>query len=336
MALVTYGDISRAKAGWYAAELLKRAVPHLILQQFGQAKPLPKNSSDTIIFRRVNALSLATNPLTEGVTPSGSTPTVTEIQAVMQQYGDYVPITDRAYDMGQDGILNEYKDVLAEQAAQTVETVLFYILRAGTNVFYANGTTRVGLNSEYTLSMQRKMVRALKRQNVGLITSKVSSSPNFNTESVLPGYVAAVHVDMESTIRSMAGFIDVKDYGGGVTPYVSEIGAVEQVRYITSTLITSWADAGTSSTYNAAGYNTISTGSTYSDVYPILLFGKDAFFQTPLKGVSAMTPSMLAPGVPREGDPLGQRGYIGWKTYFTGGISNQLWMVRGECAVREL
>jgi len=45
---------------------------------------------------------------------------------------------------------------------------------------------------------------------------------------------------------------------------------------------------------------------------------------------------MLAPGVPREGDPLGQRGYIGWKTWFTAGISNQLYGVRCEVAVREL
>ena len=336
MALTQYGDISRAKAGWYAAELLKRTVPHLVLQQFGQAKPLPKNSSDTIIFRRVNALSLATTPLTEGVTPSGSTPTVSEITAVLQQYGDYVPFSDKAYDMGQDGILNEYKDVLAEQAAQTVETVLFYILRAGTNVFYANGTTRAGLNSEYTLNLQRKVVRALKRQNVGMVTSKVSASPNFNTEAVLPGYVAVVHPDMIPTIRGMAGFIDVKDYGGASTPFVSEVGAVEEVRYITSTIITSWPDAGTSSAFNAAGYNTISTTGSYSDVYPILIFGKDYFFQTPLKGQNAMTPSMLAPGVPREGDPLGQRGYLGWKTYFTGGISNQLWGARVEAAVREL
>lgn len=334
MAVTTYGDISRAKAGWYAAELLKRTVPHLVLQQFGQAKPIPKNMSDTIIFRGVNALGLATTPLTEGVTPDGSQPTTREITAVLQQYGAYIPFTDKAYDMGQDGILMEYKDVLAEQAAQTVETVLFYILRAGTNVFYTNGTARTAVNTEYTLNLQRKVVRALKRQNVGMITSKVSSSPNFNTEAVLPGYVAVVHPDLIPTIRGMAGFIDVKDYGGASTPFVSEVGAVEEVRYITSTIMTSWADAG--GTYNAAGYNTISTTGASSDVYPVIIFGKDAFFHTPLKGQNAIAPSMLAPGVPREGDPLGQRGYLGWKTWFTAGIANQLYMARVECAVREL
>lgn len=134
MALVTYGDLSRSKAGWYVGELLKRALPHLVLQQFGQAKPIPKNSSDTVIFRGVDALGLATTPLTEGVTPSGTTPTQREVQAVLQQYGAYIPFSDKAFDMGQDGILMEYKDVLAEQAAQTVEKVLYYILRAGTNV----------------------------------------------------------------------------------------------------------------------------------------------------------------------------------------------------------
>jgi N4-gp56 family major capsid protein len=49
-----------------------------------------------------------------------------------------------------------------------------------------------------------------------------------------------------------------------------------------------------------------------------------------------MQPFVKNPGVSREGDQLGQRGWIGWKTYFTATILNQLWMARAEVAIPEL
>ena len=78
MALTTYGDISPAVAASASVEMLKRGQPHLIIQQFGQAKPLGKNDTNTQKFRRYERLAAATTPITEGVTPSGSSPTTTD------------------------------------------------------------------------------------------------------------------------------------------------------------------------------------------------------------------------------------------------------------------
>lgn len=329
--VLTYGDISPRTAAFAAAEMLKRAIPHLILQPFAQVKPIPANKSDTIKFRRYNALPLATTPLTEGVTPTGSTLTVTDVSATLQQYGDYVPISDKIADTHEDPVFKEAQGVTGEQAAETVETLLFNILKAGTNVFYANGASRAAVNTVLTLSLQRKVIRSFKRQNAKLITKKMDSSVKFNTENVAKGYIGFVHPDAESTIRGLAGFIDVKDYGS-MTPHESEIGAVESVRYLTSTVFEAWADAG------AAGATMIATtaAGTAVDVYPILYIASDAFAVVPLKGANAIVPMVLNVGVPREGDQLGQRGYVGWKTWFTGCILNQLWMARAEVAILEL
>ena len=51
-----------------------------------------------------------------------------------------------------------------------------------------------------------------------------------------------------------------------------------------------------------------------SDVYPILIFAKDAFGMVPLKGKSSMTPMVVNPK-PTSGDPLAQRGTVGWKLW---------------------
>lgn len=327
---MTTGDIGHRTAGIIAAELLKRASQALVIQQFGQAKPIPKNSTMTIKFRRYNSLAVATTPIAEGVTPGATAVTSDDYTATLSQYGAWVGITDVVADTHEDPIIAEYKDILAQQAAETVETVLFNVLKAGTNVYYANGTLRTDVNTPLTINLQRKVTRGFKRQNAKTITTKVSSTANFNTESVKPSFIAICHPDLETTVRGLAGFKDVVDYGS-MTPYPTEIGSVEDVRYLTSTIIASWANGG-----GAYGGTYISTGASLCDVYPILYISANWFGVTPLKGASALVPFVKNPGESREGDQLGQRGWIGWKTYFTGVILNQLWGARAEVAVVEL
>jgi N4-gp56 family major capsid protein len=334
MPLTTYGDISPRTAAYAAAEMLKRAQPYLVLQQFGQVKPIPANSSTTIKFRRYEALGLATTALTEGVTPQGSSLTTTDVQATLQQYGDFITLTDVIKDTHEDPVFKEAQGVTGEQAAQTVEAVLFGILKAGTNVFYSNGTARSAVNTAFTLNDQRKVTRGFKRQNARYRTTKLSSTVNFNTENVAPSYIAVIHPDLETTIRGFAGFKDVIDYGS-MTPYEFEIGAVEDVRYIRSTVISAFTDlADVGGAVGAMIPHPENAAAAL--VYPILFFASDAFAVTPLKGKNAIRPMVLNPDTPREGDPIGQRGYVGWKTWFTACILNQLWMARFETAVTEL
>lgn len=330
--LTSYGDISPRTAAYAVAAMLVRAQPYLVLEKFLQPYPLPKNSTKVAKFRRYESLPVATTPLVEGVTPAGKTLTVTDVTATLQQYGDFVTITDVVADTHEDPVFMQAQDVIGEQAAQTVEAVRFGILKAGTNVMRAGGVaSRALVATAYSLNMQRKMTRALKRQNAQYITRVVSSTPNFNQESTEAGYVAFVHPDLEPTIRGLAGFINVKDYGS-TPPYEFEIGAVEDVRYIRSTIFEPWTDAG------AAGATMIGTTdpAVAVDVYPILMLAANAAGSVPLKGEAALTPMVLNPGVPREGDPLGQRGYVSWKTMTTAVILNQAFMIRGEVAVLEL
>ena len=329
MALTTYGDISPAVAASSAVEMLKRGQPNLIIQQFGQAKMLDQNDTDTKKFRRYERLAAATTPLTEGVTPVGSTPTTTDYTATLSQYGDYLPLTDKIADAHTDPVLMEYSGMIGEQAALTVETVAFGVLKAGTNVFYANGSARTDVNTALTLNLQRKVTRSFKRQLGMQITKKLSSSPNFSTVSVRPAFIGLIHPDVEFSVRGLAGFKAVEDYASTDT-YNGEIGAVEDVRYIVSTVFEPWADAG------GAKGTMISTTGVSADVYPVLYLASDAFGTVALKGKNAMTPMVLNPGKISDSDKLGQRGHVGWKTYFTTVILNQAWIARCEVAVVEL
>ena len=322
-----YGDITPRTAAHAVAKLLRRAVPHLVIEKFGQVYQLPTKSTKVAIWRKYNALALATTPLVEGVTPTGKKITVTDVPVTLEQYGDYVEFTDVILDTHEDPYLMETSAVLGEQAAQTIETVRYNVLKAGTNVFYANGTMRSDVNTPLTLTLQRKCTRALLRQNATMFTSVVKSTPDFRTEPVEASFIALCHVDVSNDIRGMNGYINPKHYGTQ-SPWSNEIGSVEDVRYLRSTIFASFASAG-----GTAGAM-VSTNTTNADVYPVLFLAKDAYGIVPLKGKASISIMVVNPK-PVAGDPLGQRGTAGWKVMQNAVILQDAFMVRAEVAATD-
>jgi N4-gp56 family major capsid protein len=80
----------------------------------------------------------------------------------------------------------------------------------------------------------------------------------------------------------------------------------------------------------------VTTGGTDADVYPVIYFGKEAFGIVPLRGQGAVAPSIIPVNQKTKDDPLGQRGYVGWKAWHLCLILNDNWMARLECAATEL
>ena len=324
MPATAYGDISPRTAAYAAKELLTRGQPYLVLEKFGQAKPLPANNSKVMKFRRYNALPNTPKVLTEGVTPSSTQLTYTDVTATLTQMGEVVEISDVILDTHEDPVLNETVGLLGEQAAQMVEKMRFGVIKAGTNVMYANGAARNAVNTTISIDVQRRAVRALKRQNARMITSIVRSTPAYGTQNVAPGFVGLVHPDLERDIRALPGFTPAESYGT-ITPWENELGKIDDVRYVTSTIFEPWADAG------GAKGTTLSTSGTNSDVYPVIYVAKDAYGIIALKGAYAVTPLVVNPK-PSDSDPLAQRGKAGFKTMQTAVILNDLWMMRAEVA----
>ena len=48
------------------------------------------------------------------------------------------------------------------------------------------------------------------------------------------------------------------------------------------------------------------------------------------------TGEVINPGKPSPADPLGQRGYVGWKMYFAALLLTESWMSRVEVGVTDL
>ena len=328
----TYGDISQRTAAWAATEMLEHARPQIVLSDYGQSKPLPKNKAEQVKFRRPVPYVVSTTQLTEGVTPTSHKTKYVDVPATMGQYGDLAEISDRVHDMSEDPVLKDMSMLSGEQAAETIEMVTWGVIKGGTNVIYGApaDTLRSQVNDPIVLNTQRAATKFLKAQRGKKITSKMGSTVQWATEAVDAAYLAFGHTDLDPDVRDITGFTPTEKYGS-MKPLPYECGKVEEVRYILTALLEPFLAAG-SATLNGM----TAADSTNVDVYPIVICAKEAYGCIPLRGAGAIHPTVINPGTVDKSDPLGQRGYVGWKTWFVAVVLNQAWMVRIEVGATDL
>jgi N4-gp56 family major capsid protein len=329
-----YGDINQRTAAYAAVDMLDYAHAVIVLGQFGDTKPLPQNKADTVKFRRMVPFNAATVPLVEGVTPSAQKMSYQDVTAVLKEYGASIEISDKVVLLNEDPVLKNASELCGDQAGKTVEAVTYGVLKAGTTVYYANGAARNQVNTPISLNKLRAVSRGLMNQKAKKITKILSPSVEYGTSAVEAAYIAVTHTHVASDIRNLPGFISTAAYGQRTVLCPEEIGSVEDFRFVLSPDLGAFADAGGAK--GGSGTNMYSTTGTSADVFPIIIIGQGAFGTVPLKGEGAIVPMVLNPGTPSKSDPLGQRGYVSWKTWFTAVILNDNWMARLEVAATDL
>ena len=215
MAGATYSasGISQRTTLFAAAQMLSHAEPVSVLSKLGLVKPLPKNKSDTIKFRRPTPFSKVSVPLAEGVTPAVNSMAYEDVNVTLSQWGDLFGITDKIEDTHEDPVLKDMTMLCGEQAQKTLEGIIWGKLVAGTSVYYANGSQRTDVNTTISINDVRKVVRYLQSMKGRKITSILSGSPDFNTTPIEAAYVGFTHTNMQADIRNLPGFVPVSQYG---------------------------------------------------------------------------------------------------------------------------
>lgn len=333
MTLATYGasGISPRTNVYAAKKMLESADPVIVLDICADVKPIPRNRNQNVRFRRPRTLEALTTPLVEGVTPSVTAFSFEDVDGTLQQYGQVLGISDQIADTHEDPVLMEMSEQAGKNMGRTFESLRWGVLRAGTNVFYTNGSSRAAVNTPITLARQRNICMALQAQYAEPITKIIRGSVQINTTPVEGGFVAFAHTNLGYDIRELPGFTPVAQYGNIRPLHPREIGAVEDVRYILSPDLSPIAGAGAA--VGSSGMR--SAGGSNVDVYPILYTGMHAYGMCPLRGRNSMEPAIVPVERRDKNDPLGQRGYVGWKSWFLCVRLNELWMARLECGATD-
>lgn len=202
--------------------ILTEAKPSLIHQQFGQRVSVPKGQGKSVAWDKISPLPKAKKPLEEGVTPKGSSIQITRVNAIPEQYGDYITTTDEFdfYSYDPSPKLLKLNETLANSAAKTLDSLTADVLACGTNVQYAgekNSRTELGPTDVITVEEVRKAVRTLKGNNAPKIKGK---------------YIAIVHTDIAHDLMSDPDWKHPHQYVDTKNIYEGEIGELYGVKFI--------------------------------------------------------------------------------------------------------
>lgn len=310
MALTTRTEIAAEVNNFYDRAMLERAVPSFVYNRFAEVRDIPANSgTNRIKFRTYGSLTAATTALTEGVTPSGSALSTTDIYADILQYGDYVTLTDIVETQTYDPILTDTAELLGEQVGDTLDQLCRDVVAAGTTIQYASTATQ---NTEVTSSMKltraevKEAVRTLRGNNAKPVMSMINPSTGYNTTPVGMSFVGIVSEDTAYDLDDATGWTPVEKYPNKADVMQDEIGSVANVRFLMST-------------------NAKTVASTVTLHYTVI-FGRRAYAQSRISG-EALKNIVKPLGSAGSADPLDQRGTSGWKAYYVAKILNQNWIV---------
>lgn len=298
------GTLSAEMKTFYDRVLLVRTVPNLLYDSFGQKRSIPANSGKIIEFRRFSALAVATTPLTEGVPPTLKDITVTAITATPLQYGDVVGFSDLVSTTTIDPILTETTQILAEQAAETLDELVRNVLVAGTTVTYTNSRVSrvtVAAGDIVTVLDIRRAVRTL-------VVNRAKKINGF--------YQAIISPRVAFDIQGTTEWVTANQFHQTGAQFDGSLGALYGVKFWVTDKATVFTGAG------AAGI----------DVYASVFFGANAYGVINLDGNSLKT--FYKPlGSAGTADPIDQQQSMGWKATIVTKILNDAFMLRLESAV---
>lgn len=305
---------------FYDRNLLEKAVPAFIYNRFAQVRDIPANSgTDTIKFRKYGLLTAQTDPLTEGVTPSGKQLSVTDITATVDYYGDYVTLTDKVLTETYDPILTETADILGEQVGDSIDQLCRDIVCATSTKQYAGAATST-LTVDTTMLLTRdecrEAVRTLKNANAKPITSMINPSTGYNTTPINRAFIGIVHPNTVYDLDDAEDWIPVEKYPNKGDIMENEVGACAGIRFLETT------NAKVRTGEGANGIN----------VYSTLIIAQNAYAQTRISGQTLK--NIVKPlGSAGTADPLDQRTTSGWKLTYVAKILDDSKLVDIQHAV---
>jgi len=308
--------------------LLETLDPETKLYQFGVKKPLPKGEGTSIQWNRPRRLGFG-QKLAAGVKPSANELSTIRVSAIIEVYGGYTILEDLVQLTSITDVLDMATSELAKQAAETLDrailhAVLFYddpntavsavhFIKSSASLFVSTNAAVGGVYSNVLIAVSdiRRCVAELRRRN----------APTFDGQN----FVGIIHPVVSEDLRADATWQNWHQYTTPEFLYRGEVGRVEGVRFVETTL-------GTPVSAGSGNGNAISAAPGASAVaYGTVIFGRAFYGVTELDGGIK---TYLVTG-PSKYDPLNQWSTYGWKAFFAAKLLNvsaglTLWTGSGD------
>lgn len=289
MAVQTFSNFSSDAVTYIAEKTLMIAKKAVIFQQLGDRAQLPANNSKTFQYTRYDRLALPSASLTEGVTPSNTSISISTVQAVADQWGAFVNLSDVAQLTIKHPVMVKAIDLMGYQAAETMDREIINVLLAGTSVVFPGAVTvRSGLATTdvMTTAVVRKTVSELRSQG----------AHEYDGSDFVGVVDPFVEMDMsaDSTFQTAASYSNIKVLQNG------EIGRWMGVRWMRSNLIpvlatgaavSATSPASPAGTFTTANYRVSVAEYDISTGFLTKLYANDNVAFTNLDSLALTTPN---------------------------------------------
>lgn len=303
MAAVVRNDLNaNILQTWLTRKTLEVFEPNLFFYKLGK-QPTVESGNNTTSWAKFD--QVATSSVTAGTTSNdGVTPSDTAFNAVVVtatpvQYRIVVSLADMVVELNVIGFLEGAAEAVGDAMARKIDAVIQTTIMAGTNVYYANGTT----------TGNRTSLLSTDVMTAGMLNKACAKLESLDAPKINGMYVAVIHPYQLYDLRnstSVGGWLDTAKYANPEQIYKGEIGALFGVRVVVSSHVQTFTSSTT--------------------VYPALVIGKGAYGVGTFQSLKVYA----TPAVASDSDPLAQRRKVGAKIAFSTTILQQNAMVRIE------
>lgn len=238
-------------------KLLSLAEKQTVFMDIADKEDLPEGNGKTVQFTRYERLALPNSPITESDTPSSVALTTSLVQAVMDQWGAIVNISDVAELTVKHPVMRVAMQRLGTQSGETIDREIQKVLMGSSNINFPNArTSRSGLLAGDFPSTDdvRKIVSTLR----------ANGAMNYDGSNFLGVFDPYIEMD----ISKDATFVTASSYSNLKTLLNGEVGQWMGVRWKRSNLIPIItrisAGAAVVGTVAAAPFTAFATGATLS------------------------------------------------------------------------
>lgn len=294
---VTNSSVIEPAVGiFYERVLLQPNFPKYIHNRFAQKSSIPSKNGSTVKWRRYARYAAATTPLVDGITPNGHKQSKVDLLATASQFGDFAIITDVVDLTNEDPNITIEVDRQGDQMQNTMDVITRDILvNSASRITCSNGNPVGTLLNAVDIKTARQALRSGDAEH---LTQLVRGGTGQGTSPIRASFFAMADTDLEDDLDVVSGFKHVANYAGQQGVDVSEYGATDGVRWLTTT-----------------------QGATSGSNYLIPIVGKNAYGVVDINGGTAKS---IIKGFGSGGtvDPLDQRATVGWKMWQVARILN--------------
>lgn len=253
----------------YAKEIEFKALPNMRFFQFAKVKTeLGTTPGLTIQMLTYDNLKLG-GKLTEGTRMTSQALSQSMKSITVQEHGNAVQVSELLLQSSFDDIMGSATTLLGRDYALVLDTELRDTALSTTNVVYGRLKSGAPVDSRITLTAECILSVATIKDAVEILAT--NNAPKYENQN----WICFVHPHQSRSLRDDPHWIQASHYGKPDQLFTGEIGMIDDVKFIETTLMSNGACAETDPAYKEALKTGVS-GNTIN-IYQAVIFGDNYY-----------------------------------------------------------